>query len=52
MLGGAIEYLYPSELSCHLVMETKKGLATLEVNAREYIHERTSAVTAKLKISK
>lgn len=52
MLGGAIQHLYASELSCDLVMETKKDPATLEVDAREYIHEKTSAVTAKLKISK
>ena len=50
MLERAIQYLYPMELSCNLTTETGENSASLNINAREFIPERTAAVEAKLQI--
>ena len=50
MLERAIQYLYPMELSCNLTTETGENSASLNINAREFIPERTAAVAAKLQI--
>ena len=50
MLERAIQHLYPMELSCNLTTETGENSASLNVNAREYIPERMTAVAAKLQI--
>ena len=43
-------HLYPMDLSCDLTTETGENSASLNVNAREYILERTAVVAAKLQI--
>ena len=50
MLERAIQYLYPMELSCNLTTETGENSASLNINAREFIPERTAAAEAKLQI--
>ena len=43
-------HLYPMDLSCDLTTETGENSASLNVNAREYILERTAVVAVKLQI--
>ena len=45
-----IQHLYFMELSCNLTTEIGGNSASSNVNAREYISERTAAVAAKLQI--
>ena len=50
MLERVIQHLYFMELSCNLTTEIGGNSASLNVNAREYISERTATVAAKLQI--
>ena len=50
MLKRTIQHLCPMDLSCDLTTETGENSASLNVNAREYILERTAVVAAKLQI--
>ena len=50
MLERAIQHLYPIELSWDLTTVSGDNSASLNVNAREHIPERTAAVPAKLQI--
>ena len=51
MLERVIQHLYFMELSCNLTTEIGGNSASLNVNAIEYISERTAAVAAKLQIT-
>ena len=50
MVERAIQHLYPMESSWDLTVEAGENFVSLNVNAQEYILERTVAVAAKLQI--
>ena len=51
MLEKAIRHLHPLNLSYNRATETEKDPPSLNVNALEYLPERTAAVVVKLQIN-